>query len=53
METTNNPFTDQEIRSILNTIRVSPVQYKLLFTSQERIAIRAERQTDAVIDDFF
>ena len=53
METTNNPFTDEEIRNILNTIRVSPVQYKLLFTSAERIAIRAERQTDAVIDDFF
>ena len=53
MEPTGNPFTDQDIRDILNIIRVSPVQYKLLFTSQERIAIRVERETDPVIDDFF
>lgn len=33
--------------------RVSPVEFKLLFTSTERIAIKTERDSDAVIDDFF
>lgn len=33
--------------------RVSPVEFKLLFTAQERVAIRAVRDTDPVIDDFF
>ena len=33
--------------------RVSPVEFKLLFTAQERVAIRAARETDPVIDDFF
>lgn len=33
--------------------QVSPVQFKLLFTSPERVAIKAARTTDSVIDDFF
>lgn len=33
--------------------QVSPVEFKLLFTSAERIAIKAARDADAVIDDFF
>lgn len=33
--------------------RVSPVEFKLLFTSAERIAIKTARDSDAVIDDFF
>jgi hypothetical protein len=33
--------------------QVSPVQFKLLFTSPERIAIKAARATDPVVDDFF
>ena len=33
--------------------KVSPVEFKLLFTPQERVAIRAARETDPVIDDFF
>lgn len=32
---------------------ISPVQFKLLFTSEERVAIRVARETDPVIDDFF
>lgn len=32
---------------------VSPVEFKLLFTSAERVGIRAARATDPVIDDFF
>lgn len=32
---------------------VSPVEFKLLFTPQERIAIKAVRATDVVIDDFY
>ena len=33
--------------------KVSPVEFKLLFTSQERVAIREARASDAVIDDFY
>ena len=32
---------------------ISPVQFKLLFTSEERVAIKSARTTDPVIDDFF
>ena len=33
--------------------KVSPVEFKLLFTSAERVAIKAVRTTDPVIDDFY
>jgi hypothetical protein len=33
--------------------KVSPVEFKLLFTSAERVAIKAVRATDVVIADFF
>lgn len=33
--------------------KISPVEFKLLFTSQERVAIKAARATDPVIDDFY
>lgn len=33
--------------------KVSPVEFLLLFTSGERVAIREARLTDPVIDDFF
>ena len=32
--------------------KVSPVEFMLLFTSPERVAIKALRQTDPIIDDF-
>lgn len=32
---------------------ISPVTFKLLFTPQERLAIRAERPNDEIIDDLF
>jgi hypothetical protein len=32
--------------------RVSPVEFKLLFTPQERVAIKSARVNDPVIDDF-
>lgn len=32
---------------------VTPVEFMLLFTSSERIAIKAARETDAIVDDFF
>lgn len=34
-------------------IRVSPIEFKLLFTSAERVAIKDARTTDPIIDDFF
>ena len=33
--------------------KVSPVEFKLLFSAQERVAIKTARATDPVIDDFF
>lgn len=33
--------------------KVSPVEFKLLFTSAERVAIKLARATDPVIEDFF
>ena len=33
--------------------KVSPVEFKLLFTAGERVAIKAARASDPVIDDFF
>ena len=33
--------------------KVSPVEFKLLFTSPERIGMKAARVTDAIVDDFF
>ena len=33
--------------------KVSPVEFKLLFTPQERVTIKAARDTDPVIDDFY
>lgn len=33
--------------------KLSPVEFKLLFTSAERIAIKTLRVTDPVVDDFF
>lgn len=32
---------------------VTPVEFKMLFTSAERIAIKEARATDPVIDDYF
>lgn len=38
---------------VVENPKVSPVEFKLLFTSQERVAIKAARSTDAIVDDFF
>lgn len=35
------------------SIKVSPVEFKLLFSAAERVAIKTARQTDPVIDDFY
>lgn len=34
-------------------VRVSPVEFKLLFTAPERVAIKAARATDPIVDDFY
>ena len=33
--------------------KVTPVEFKMLFTSAERIAIKEARATDMVVDDYF
>lgn len=35
------------------TNNVSPIEFKLLFTPQERISIKTARQTDPLIDDLY
>lgn len=42
------PPTDTE-----KPVTVSPVEFKLLWTPQERVAIKVMRSTDPVIDDFY
>ena len=38
---------------VISYAKVSPIEFKLLFTSQERVAIKASRATDLAIDDFY
>ena len=38
---------------VINYAKVSPIEFKLLFTSQERVAIKSARNTDPVVDDFY
>lgn len=57
--------TDEEVAvlvaaqeaAVANTVaaitEISPVEFKLLFTPQERIALRAAKATDIVLQDFF
>lgn len=33
--------------------KVTPVEFKMLFTSAERVAIKEARATDPVVDDFY
>lgn len=38
---------------VISYAKVSPIEFKLLFTSSERVAIKASRATDLAIDDFY
>lgn len=33
--------------------KVSPIEFKLLFTAQERVAMKVARENDPMLDDFF
>lgn len=46
------PLPDPEPQAATRPI-VSPIEFKLLFTSAERIAIQTARATDPIIDDFY
>lgn len=37
----------------IELLQVSPVEFKLLFTSAERVAIKLARAADPILDDFF
>lgn len=39
--------------TVITYVKVSPIEFKLLFTSSERVAIKAARINDPVIDDFY
>lgn len=48
------PVVQEEPEPVpLTLVRVSPIEFKLLFTFQERVAIKEERANDPIIDDFF
>lgn len=47
------PLADAAVDSVALPPKVSPVEFKLLFTAQERLAIKEARANDPVIDDFF
>lgn len=66
LDPNGTPFTEESATAYLNgidlntvwvtptvTTQVSPIEFKLLFTGPERVAIKAARQTDALVDDFF
>ena len=40
------------IGKTVNT-KISPIEFKLLFTAQERVSIKAARSTDPIVDDFY
>lgn len=48
-----NPALAEPTASEVIAPTVSPVEFKLLFTAAERVAIKAARATDSVIDDFY
>ena len=43
---------EQPIVTLLIPV-ISPVEFKLLFTPQERLAIKSARATDEILDDLF
>lgn len=45
--------TEQIKPPVPATTKVSPVEFKMLFSSMERVAIRKARATDPTVDDFF
>ena len=47
------PEVSNEAGPLPTNPKVSPVEFKLLFTSSERIAIATARATDPVVNDFF
>ena len=49
----HNPVVPEPVPAPVVYPQVSPVEFKLLFTSPERVAIKAAVSTDAVIEDFW
>lgn len=47
------PALIEPIPTVAEAPKVSPVQFKLLFSPQERVAMKEARNADLVIDDFF
>lgn len=45
--------TERQFVVVAAAQKVSPVEFKLLFTAMERVAIKAARAEDPVIDDFY
>ena len=53
-EWVNPPTTESTpVEPVVSKITVSPVEFKLLWTPQERVAIKTLKSTDPVIEDFY
>lgn len=50
---TGDEYAFEPDAPVVEPPKVSPVEFKLLFTAGERVAIKAARASDPVIDDFF
>jgi hypothetical protein len=37
----------------ISDIKISPIEFKLLWTAQERVSIKSLRESDPITDDFF
>ena len=49
----SEPTLETQTAVIPPDIKVSPIEFKLLFTYQERIAIKAKRANDPILEDFY
>lgn len=47
------PEIGEAIETLVRTTQISPTDFKLRFTSQERVAIKTALATDPVIEDFY
>lgn len=48
-----NPTIDEPITPTVEYAKISPIEFKMLFTVSERLAINPLKQSDEIINDWF
>jgi len=48
-----NPIIDEPITPAVEYAKISPIEFKMLFTVSERLAINPLKQSDEIIKDWF